>query len=68
MIDAASLLNHGANPLRLRLLLTLSEGDRDPDQLSHELGEIHRSSINQYLAILQSGTLITSHRSGRQHI
>ena len=67
-IDAASLLNHGANPLRLRLLLTLSEGDRDPDELSHELGEIHRSSINQHLAILQSGTLITSHRSGRQHI
>ena len=67
-IDAASLLNNGANPLRIRLLLTLSEGDRDPDQLSQELGGIHRSSVNQHLSTLQSGTLIASHHRGRQHI
>jgi ArsR family transcriptional regulator len=67
-VDAAELLNRSANPLRLRLLFTLSEGDYDTAELAEELGGIKQNVINGHLSVLQSGSLVASQRTGKQHI
>jgi len=67
-VKAATLLNHAGNPLRLRLLLALTDGGRDSDQLASELGGLVQSTVSHHLSILRSGTLVASHHSGRQHI
>ena len=40
LVDALSLLIHAADPLRLRLLLKLSEGACDSARLSEALGRV----------------------------
>ena len=64
LIDAATLLNHAANPIRLRLLFTLMEGPRYTEQLFRELDGVALHSVSQHLDVLESGSLVTSHRTG----
>jgi len=68
LIDAVTLLNHAANPVRLRLLLSLTEGSRDPEELLRELEVCAQQSVRQHLRVLERGTLVASHRSGRRHV
>ena len=68
VLDAKTLLIHAAHPLRLRLLLTLSEGDRVSSQLCDDLGGIGLVLVSVNLGILRSGQLVTSHHFGKQHI
>ncbi len=66
LVEAATLLNHAANPVRLRLLLSLMEKGRDCDQLARELGDITAARASNHLGVLRSGKLVTCHRNGKR--
>jgi DNA-binding transcriptional ArsR family regulator len=68
LVETASLLNHAASPLRVRLLLMLTEGGRDSAQLRSAAGSIELSLASKQLSVLSSGGLVQSHHSGKQRI
>lgn len=63
LLNAASLLNHAAHPLRLRILLLLGEEERDPHRIACDLDVKERWRISQQLAVLRSGALVSRHES-----
>ena len=64
LVDAATVLNHAANSLRLRILLALTEGGRASHQLVSELGGMGLNPVSQHLGILRSGSLVSADSKG----
>ena len=66
--DAAFLFRLAAHPLRLRILLLLAEGERDPTRLASELGCSVVNDISSHLGPLRKGSLITKRIEGRKNV
>lgn len=64
---AASLMRLVAEPLRLRLLLLLAQGESDVTTLSARAG-VPRPAVSQQLARLRAGGLVSVEKSGRRMV
>lgn len=67
MAAAAGLMRLVAEPLRLRLLWLLAEGEADVTTLTARAG-VPRPAVSQQLARLRAGGLVAAQRSGRRMV
>ena len=66
--DAAMLMKQAGDPTRLRILLHLSEGDRNVGEICDELGGQSQPAVSHHLALLRHGRLIQSQRDGKNNV
>lgn len=65
---AALTLNVASSQVRLAILLTLEEQERDTTQLCSELGDVCMASISRELTTLREGRLVHCKRRGKHRI
>lgn len=63
--EVGALLKVLANPARLMLLCTLSEGERCVGELEEEAG-IHQPTLSQQLGVLREENMVSTRRVGKQ--
>lgn len=63
--EVGALLKALANPARLMLLCTLSEGERCVGDLEEETG-IHQPTLSQQLGVLREENMVSTRRDGKQ--
>ncbi len=64
--DASAILKILSDPIRLKVLLVLSDGERSVEALSNAFGQT-RAVVSHHLALLRSRGLITSRRQGKEN-
>jgi DNA-binding transcriptional ArsR family regulator len=62
---AIALLRQASDTTRLQILVTLSEGDRNVDELCSDLGGMSQPAVSHHLALLRSGGLVESRKVGK---
>ncbi|MEM7499310.1 MAG: metalloregulator ArsR/SmtB family transcription factor [Pseudomonadota bacterium] len=65
--DVATLLSHLANPVRLRILCQLREGEHSVGQMQEFL-EISQSALSQHLARLRNAGIVETRRAAKSII
>ena len=65
--QAADLLKQVSDPTRLRVLLLLTEQERNVTELCAELGTQSQPAVSHHLALLRHGRLIEPKRSGKHN-
>lgn len=63
---ASILLKHVSDPTRLRVILTLSEGERHVGALCEELSQT-QPAVSHHLALLRHGGIISPRRDGKNN-
>jgi DNA-binding transcriptional ArsR family regulator len=63
-LRAAGLLKAMANPVRLRVLCQLAEGEKAVGELEQVAG-VSQSALSQHLALLRQRGLVSSRRAGQ---
>jgi len=63
-LRAASLLRAMANPVRLRVLCQLAEGEKSVGELERVV-EVSQSALSQHLALLRERGLVRGRRDGQ---
>jgi DNA-binding transcriptional ArsR family regulator len=61
---ASDFLKSMANPLRLRILCMIIDGERPVGDIAEELG-VRQSAVSQHLALLRKDGLVTPRRDGQ---
>jgi DNA-binding transcriptional ArsR family regulator len=65
--QAADLLKQVSDPTRLRVMLLLTEKERNVSELCVELGTQSQPAVSHHLALLRHGRLIEPRRSGKHN-
>jgi DNA-binding transcriptional ArsR family regulator len=61
---ASDFLKSMANPLRLRILCMIIDGERPVGDIAEALG-VRQSAVSQHLALLRKDSLVTPRRDGQ---
>ena len=59
----AALCQTLANPVRLRILALLRDGERSVNELAHSLG-VPQANVSQHLSVLRERNVVTTRREG----